>query len=57
MLERCVHRIGAERIVFGSDMPALEAAGTLASVLTAGIGDAEKEAILRHNFLRLLGEA
>ena len=57
VLERCVDRIGAERIVFGSDMPALEAAGTLASVLTAAIGDADKEAILRHNFLRLLGEA
>lgn len=42
-LERCVHRIGAECIVFGSDMPALETDGTLVNVLTAAIGDAEKK--------------
>lgn len=28
MLERCVNRLGAGRIVFGSDMPALDPAGT-----------------------------
>jgi uncharacterized protein len=55
MLARCVDRVGAERIVFGSDMPALEASSTMADVLTALIRDADKEAILRHNFLRLLG--
>jgi len=56
MLARCVTRLGAERIIFGSDMPALDPAGTLADVLTARIPDADKEMILRYNFLRLLGE-
>jgi predicted TIM-barrel fold metal-dependent hydrolase len=57
MLERCVSRLGAERIVFGSDMPALDPAGTLADVFTANISDDDKEKILRYNFLRLLGES
>jgi predicted TIM-barrel fold metal-dependent hydrolase len=54
ILERCVQRIGAERILFGSDMPFLEASMTLAHVLTACISDAEKEHILRTNFLTLV---
>lgn len=54
ILERCVDLIGAERILFGSDMPFLEAAMTLAHVLTSRIDDAGKEKILRANFLSLL---
>lgn len=54
ILERCVDRLGAGRILFGSDMPFLEASMTLAHVLTAGIHDAAKEQILRTNFLSLL---
>lgn len=50
ILERCVERIGAERILFGSDMPFLEASMTLAHVLTADLTDASKEQILRLNF-------
>lgn len=57
MLERCVKRLGAARIVYGSDMPALDPAGTLADVFAAKIRDADKEMILRYNFLRLLGES
>lgn len=53
-LARSVDRVGAERILFGSDMPALEAACTLADVLTSSIRDSDKELILRTNFLRLL---
>lgn len=54
VLERCVGEVGAERILFGSDMPYLEAAVSLGRVLTAGITDEAKHSILRHNFLRLL---
>lgn len=54
ILEKCARRIGAERILFGSDMPFLEASMTLAHVLTARISDVEKEQILRTNFLTLV---
>jgi uncharacterized protein len=54
ILEKCVDRVGAERILFGSDLPFLEASMTLGRVLTARIPDAAKELILRHNFLNLL---
>lgn len=57
MLEQCVHRLGPERILYGSDLPYLEASMTLAHVLTARIPDAAKERILRHNFLQLLAES
>jgi predicted TIM-barrel fold metal-dependent hydrolase len=54
ILEKCVDRVGAERILFGSDLPFLEASMTLGRVLTARIADAAKERILRYNFLELL---
>ena len=56
ILEMCVQRLGAHRILFGSDLPFLEASMTLGRVLTADIDDAAKEQILRTNFLSLLGE-
>ena len=56
ILERCVDRIGEERILFGSDLPYLEASMTLGRVLTARIPDRAKERILRFNFLRLATE-
>jgi len=56
ILEKMVAQVGAERILFGSDLPFLDAAITLGRVMTARISDAHKEAILRTNFLRLLGE-
>ncbi len=54
ILEHCVRQIGADRVLFGSDLPYLEASLSLGRVLTARISDPEKEAILRTNFLRLL---
>ncbi len=56
ILEQCVNRVGAERTLFGSDMPFLEAAMTVAHVLTARISDAAKEQILRKNFLTLVAK-
>lgn len=57
ILERCVAEVGAERILFGSDMPYLEAAAPLGRVLAAQLPEAAKALILRGNFCRLLGEA
>lgn len=56
ILERCVERLGPARILFGSDLPYLEASMTLARVLTARIADTAKEQIVRTNFLRLIRE-
>ncbi|MGH9724514.1 MAG: amidohydrolase family protein, partial [Candidatus Acidiferrales bacterium] len=57
VLEICVAEVGAERVLFGSDMPYLEAAVPVGRVLTARISDEEKRAILRNNFMRLLAQA
>lgn len=54
IIEHAVKRVGAERILFGSDLPFLEAAVSLGRVLCARIRDDEKERILRFNFLELL---
>jgi uncharacterized protein len=54
ILEHCVATIGAERILFGSDMPFLEGAVSVGRVLAARISGDAKRAILRDNFLRLL---
>jgi hypothetical protein len=50
LLEHCVQRLGAERILMGSDLPFLEASMTIGRVLTSAITDSEKEQILRTNF-------
>jgi uncharacterized protein len=55
-IEKMAGRLGAHRILFGSDMPYLEAAGSLGRVLAARIPDRDKEMILRLNFMTLLGE-
>jgi predicted TIM-barrel fold metal-dependent hydrolase len=54
ILEHCVAKVGAERILFGSDMPYLEPALNVGRVLTAKLSDDEKRLILRENFARLL---
>ena len=54
ILEHCVEQVGADRILFGSDLPFLEAAMTLGRVLASDISDIAKEQILRTNFLRLV---
>jgi uncharacterized protein len=57
IIEHCVQRIGAERVLFGSDLPFLDAAVSLGRVLTARIADCDKELILRTNFLRILADS
>jgi uncharacterized protein len=56
ILERMVARVGADRVLFGSDLPYLEAAMVLGRVLSAKISDKDREKILRRNFLNLIGE-
>ena len=56
IIERAVARLGAHRVLFGSDMPYLEAAMVLGRVLSARISDEDREKILRANFARLLEE-
>jgi uncharacterized protein len=56
MLERMVARVGADRILFGSDLPYLEAAMALGRVLSARISGSDKEKIFSTNFRRLIGE-
>jgi predicted TIM-barrel fold metal-dependent hydrolase len=57
ILEKIVNRLGRDRILFGSDMPYLEAAASLGRVLTASIPEEAKESILRLSFVRLLQES
>lgn len=57
VIARCVERVGATRVLYGSDMPFLEGSSTLADVICAAISDEAKELILRNNFLRLIREA
>jgi predicted TIM-barrel fold metal-dependent hydrolase len=56
IIEHAVARVGADRILFGTDMPFLEAAMPLGRVLTARISHTDREKILRTNFLRLIEE-
>lgn len=54
MLERFVKEVGAERILFGSDMPFLEPAAQIAKIAYARIPEADKKKILGLNMKRLL---
>ncbi|MDZ7373801.1 MAG: amidohydrolase family protein [candidate division KSB1 bacterium] len=55
ILERMVKAVGAERVVFGSDMPFLDPRWKLGQVLGAHLSDAEKEKILGKNAEQLFG--
>ena len=52
--ELVCEKIGAERILYGSDMPASDAGQRLGMVMSAHISEAEKELILGANMQRLL---
>jgi predicted TIM-barrel fold metal-dependent hydrolase len=52
-LERMVERVGADRIVHGSDTPLMDAGYQLGRVLAAKISEEEKERILYRNAERL----
>ncbi len=56
MIERFVREVGAERVLFGSDVPLLEPAAQLGRIAYARIKEEDKEKILGLNLKRLLGE-
>ena len=57
MMEYAVKHLGAERILFGTDMPLLDPFTQLAKVQGAEIDDAAKGLILGGNHARMLGLA
>ena len=54
MVEEAVRAIGAERIIYGSDMPLLNPVTQLAKVRTARINEDAKRLILGENMARIL---
>lgn len=57
MVEAAVEAVGAERVIFGSDMPLLDPYVQIAKVRAANITEAQKALILGGNIARLIGEA
>jgi hypothetical protein len=53
-VEMAVRELGADRVVFGTDMPGRSMASQIGKVLGADISDADKEKILGRNVQRLL---
>jgi hypothetical protein len=56
MVEKCVEAGLGRRLLYGSDVPFLDAAPSLGRVVYAEISDEEKRDILGRNMLRVLGE-
>jgi uncharacterized protein len=51
-----VARLGASRVVFGSDLPGACLATNLGKVYGAGLSESEAELVLGGNMARLLGQ-
>ncbi len=54
MIERFVDELGADRVLYGSDIPLLDPAAPLGRIAYAQITEEEKQMILGQNILRLL---
>jgi len=54
IIEKFVKEVGPERVLYGSDIPFIDAAGPLGRVLYAKIKDEDKEKILGLNMAKLL---
>jgi predicted TIM-barrel fold metal-dependent hydrolase len=55
MLADAVSKVGADRILYGTDYPGYDPAPFIESVLNAKITDDDKEKIFYGNAVRLLG--
>ncbi|MBP5182778.1 MAG: amidohydrolase [Lentisphaeria bacterium] len=55
MLRNCIGRLGAEKLLFGTDFPVCSAAMNLFGVLAEDLSKEEYELIFAGNFLRLTG--
>ncbi len=55
-VERLAERFGPQRLVFGTNLPELEAGGPMALIAYAELPEADRRAIAGGNLLRLLGE-
>jgi predicted TIM-barrel fold metal-dependent hydrolase len=53
-VEMAVRELGADRVIFGTDMPGRSMASQIGKVIGAAIPDADKEKILGENMERLL---
>ena len=54
VIERLVAEAGADRVLFGSDVPLMDPRTQLGKIITAKIGDWEKRLVLGENARRLL---
>jgi predicted TIM-barrel fold metal-dependent hydrolase len=57
VIEQLVAGAGAERVVFGSDMPLMDPRCQIGKIITAAIDDQAKRLVLGENAARLLGLA
>jgi len=55
LVEYAVRELGAERLLYGSDIPVRDFAGQLGRILSADIAEEDREKILFRNARRLLG--
>jgi hypothetical protein len=55
IVEMAVECVGADRVLFGTDLPMLSPATTLGKVIDADLSDDVKHRILRGNMARILG--
>ena len=54
VIEELVAEVGADRILYGSDMPLVDCRSQIGKIITADIGDDAKHMILGENAKRLL---
>jgi predicted TIM-barrel fold metal-dependent hydrolase len=55
VIEQLVDEVGADRVLFGSDMPLMDPRAQLGKIITARISDEAKRQVLGENARRLLG--